>query len=143
VPGEYDLRWVGLITQVVRQQPVAAAQCTSEELQQRLTKLGQVMHDAGSAAAALRNQAMSPALKDALTLTEHLLARLHGGLMTSGLWNADPVATTDAAEVEAVDGELRFRLRRIERAVRLGAGLLTDEDAQRLDGLCRQLTISG
>ncbi|MDL2337536.1 MAG: HD domain-containing phosphohydrolase [Pseudomonadota bacterium] len=143
VPGEYDLRWVGLITQVVRQQPAAAAQCTSEELQQRLTKLGQVMHDAGSAAAALRNQAMSPALKDALTLTEHLLARLHGGLMTSGLWNADPVATTDAAEVEAVDGELRFRLRRIERAVRLSAGLLTDEDAQRLDGLCRQLTISG
>jgi hypothetical protein len=53
------------------------------------------------------------------------------------------VAAPDAAEVEAVEGELRLRLRRIERAVRLRAGLLTDEDARRLDDLCRQLTLRG
>jgi hypothetical protein len=63
--------------------------------------------------------------------------------MTSGLWSIDPVAAPDAAEVEAVEGELRLRLRRIERAVRLRAGLLTDEDARRLDDLCRQLTLRG
>ena len=143
VPGEYDLRFVGLITQVVRQQPTATAQRTTQELQERLAKLANVMHDASAATAALRGEAISAALKDALSLTEHLLARLHGGLMTSGLWNVDPVAAPDAAEVEAVEGELRFRLRRIERAVRLRAGLLTDEDAARLDGLCRQLTING
>ncbi|MBX9793239.1 MAG: HD domain-containing protein [Burkholderiaceae bacterium] len=143
VPGEYDLRWVGLITQVVRQQPIATAQRTADELQDRLAKLAEVMHDASAATTALRREAMSVALKDALTLTEHLLARLYGGLMTSGLWSVDPVAAPDAAEVEAVEGELRFRLRRIERAVRLRAGLLTDEDSRRLDGLCRQLTISG
>ena len=143
VPGEYDLRWVGLITQVVRQQPTASAQRTTDELQDRLAKLAEVMHDASDATSALRREAMSAALKDALTLTEHLLARLYGGLMTSGLWSVDPVAAPDAAEVEAVEDELRFRLRRIERAVRLRAGLLTDEDSQRLDGLCRQLTISG
>lgn len=143
VPGEYDLRWVGLITQVVRQQPTATAQRTTDELQDRLAKLAEVMHDASDATSALRREAMSAALKDALTLTEHLLARLYGGLMTSGLWSVDPVAAPDAAEVEAVEDELRFRLRRIERAVRLRAGLLTDEDSQRLDGLCRQLTISG
>ena len=143
VPGEYDLRFVCLITQVVRQQPTATAQRTTQELQERLAKLANVMHDASAATAALRGEAISAALKDALSLTEHLLARLHGGLMTSGLWNVDPVASPDAAEVEAVEGELRFRLRRIERAVRLRAGLLTDEDAARLDGLCRQLTING
>lgn len=143
VPGEYDLRWVGLIAQVVRQQPIATAQRTADELQDRLAKLAEVMHDASAATTALRREAMSVALKDALTLTEHLLARLYGGLMTSGLWSVDPVAAPDAAEVEAVEGELRFRLRRIERAVRLRAGLLTDEDSRRLDGLCRQLTISG
>ena len=143
VPGEYDLRFVGLITQVVRQQPTATAQRTTQELQERLTRLAAVMHDASTATTALRGTAISAALKDALSLTEHLLARLHGGLMTSGLWNVDPVAAPDAAEVEAVEGELRFRLRRIERAVRLRAGLLTDEDAARLDGLCRQLTING
>lgn len=143
VPGEYDLRWVGLITQVVRRQPTATAQRTTDELQDRLAKLAEVMHDASDATTALRRDAMSAALKDALTLTEHLLARLYGGLMTSGLWSVDPVAAPDAAEVEAVEGELRFRLRRIERAVRLRAGLLTDEDSRRLDGLCRQLTIDG
>ena len=36
VPGEYDLRWVGLITQVVRQQPTATAKRTAQELQERL-----------------------------------------------------------------------------------------------------------
>jgi HD superfamily phosphohydrolase YqeK len=143
VPGEYDLRFVGLITQVVRQQPTTTAQRTTQELQERLARLAAVMHDASTATAALRSTAISAALKDALGLTEHLLARLHGGLMTSGLWSVDPVAAPDAAEVEAVEGELRFRLRRIERAVRLRAGLLTDEDAVRLDGLCRQLTING
>ena len=51
--------------------------------------------------------------------------------------------SVDGTEIEAVEGELRVRLRRIERAVRLRAGLLTDEDAARLDGLCRQLTING
>ncbi|MEI2677467.1 MAG: HD domain-containing phosphohydrolase [Burkholderiaceae bacterium] len=143
VPGEYDLRWVGLITQVVRQQPTATAKRTAAELQERLTKLAEVMHDASTATATLRREATSAALKDALTLTEHLLARLQGGLMTSGLWSIDPVAAPDAAEVEAVEGELRLRLRRIERAVRLRAGLLTDEDARRLDELCRQLTLRG
>lgn len=143
VPGEYDLRWVGLITQIVRQQPAPMASRTAEELQARLAKLAEVMHDASAATAALRREAMSSALKDALTLTEHLLARLYRGLMTSGLWSVDPVAAPDAVEVEAVETELRFRLRRIERAVRLRAGLLTDEDGERLDRLCRHLTIGG
>jgi hypothetical protein len=37
---------------------------------------------------------------------------------------------------------LRYRLRRIERAVRLRAGLLTDQDTQRLDRVCQRLMIS-
>ena len=85
---------------------------------------------------------MSDDLKGALALTEHLLNRLRRGLTTTGLWHLDPVASPNAAEVEAVEGELRYRLRRIERAVRLRAGLLTDQDTQRLDRVCQRLMIS-
>ena len=133
VPGEYDLRWVGLITQVVREQPATRALREANELQSRLTALELVMRGAQAAAQELLAEAATPALRDALSLTEHLLSRLHGGLMTSGLWSLEEVATQDAAEVEAIEGELRARLRKIERAVRLAAGVLTDEDAARLD----------
>jgi len=142
VPGEFDLRWVGLIAQVVREQPPAVAHCRGDELTRRLTTLSNVMDDASDAAAALLHDAMSDDLKGALALTEHLLNRLRRGLTTTGLWHLDPVASPNAAEVEAVEGELRYRLRRIERAVRLRAGLLTDQDTQRLDRVCQRLTIS-
>lgn len=142
VPGEFDLRWVGLIAQVVREQPPAVAHCRGDELTRRLTTLSNVMDDASDAAAALLHDAMSDDLKGALALTEHLLNRLRRGLTTTGLWHLDPVTSPNAAEAEAVEGELRYRLRRIERAVRLRAGLLTDQDTQRLDRVCQRLTIS-
>ena len=142
VPGEFDLRWVGLISQVVREQPPAEAHCRAEELKARLATLSAVMDSASDAAAALLHEAVSDDLKGALALTEHLLNRLRRGLTTTGLWHTNPVALPNVAEVEAVEGELRFRLRRIERAVRLRAGLLTDQDSQRLDRVCERLTIS-
>jgi hypothetical protein len=142
VPGEFDLRWVGLISQVVREQPPTEAHCRADELKARLVTLSAVVDSASDAAAALLHEAVSDDLKGALALTEHLLNRLRRGLTTTGLWHDDPVNTVNAAEVEAVEGELRFRLRRIERAVRLHAGLLTDQDTQRLDRVCQRLTIS-
>lgn len=142
VPGEFDLRWVGLISQVVREQPPTEAHCRADELKARLATLSAVMDGASDAAAALLHEAVSDDLKGALALTEHLLNRLRRGLTTTGLWHADPVTLLNIAEVEAVEGELRFRLRRIERAVRLRAGLLTDQDTQRLDRVCQRLTIS-
>lgn len=142
VPGEFDLRWVGLIAQVVREQPPAVAHCRANELKTRLTRLSETMDDASETAAALLHEAMSDDLKRALALTEHLLNRLRRGLTTTGLWQLDPVSSPIAAEVEAVEGELRYRLRCIERAVRLRAGLLTDQDTQRLDRVCQRLRIS-
>ena len=46
----------------------------------------------------------------------------------------------DAAEVEAIEDELLFRLRSIERATRLRAGDLPPDEAQALDGLCQRLS---
>ena len=40
-------------------------------------------------------------MKDALTLTQHLLGRLRAGWYASGLWSTEAVTVQDAAEVEA------------------------------------------
>ena len=82
----------------------------------------------------------STALKDALTLSRHLLGRLRTGWFASGLWSAEAIAEQDAAEVEAVEDELYFRLRGIERAARLSAGQLSGPDAERLEQLCAEIS---
>jgi predicted flap endonuclease-1-like 5' DNA nuclease len=141
IPGEYDLHWMGLISSIASAQPSAVAVQLAEALRLRLTALDTAMRAAQAASQSLMTEAATPALKEALALTDHLLTRLHGGLVTSGLWSFTDVAPQDATEVEAIEGELRFRLRRIERAVRLRAGTLTDEDTARLDRMCRLLDI--
>ena len=71
------------------------------------------------------------------------LGRLRKGWSASGLWSADDVHAQDAAEIEAVEDELFFRLRSIERATLLRAGELPVADAQPLKRLCDQLTLTG
>ena len=78
-------------------------------------------------------------LKDALALSQYLLARLRTGWNASGLWSNASAATLDPAEVQAVEGELLFRLRAIERAAHLRAGELPPADAHRLNLLCDSL----
>jgi len=141
IPGEYDLHWMGLISNIAGAQPSAVALQPAEALRLRLTALDTAMRAAQAATESLTSEAATPSLKQALALTDYLLTRLHSGLVTSGLWSFADVTPQDAAEVEAIEGELRFRLRRIERAVRLRAGTLTDEDTARLDRLCRLLDI--
>ena len=80
--------------------------------------------------------AESPALKSALTLAQHLLGRLRAGWFASGLWSSEALLAQDAAEVEAIEDELFFRLRSIERATLLRAGELASDEARRLEHLC-------
>ena len=49
------------------------------------------------------------------------------------------MAGQDVAEVDAIEHELSFRLRAIERAARLRAGDLPEADARRLALLCDAL----
>jgi len=53
------------------------------------------------------------------------------------------VTSQDAAEVEAIEDELFFRLRAIERAALLRAGELPEVDAASLSVLCEALRASG
>lgn len=86
------------------------------------------------------DQSEAGPLKEALGLAEYLLSRLRRGWYASGLWNEETLTEQDAAEVEAVEDELLFRLRTIQRAALLRAGDLPEGDALRLNLMCESLS---
>jgi hypothetical protein len=86
--------------------------------------------------------AKAPTMKSALELAAHLLQRLRLGWNESGLWSAQAVAQVNAAEVEALEDEIYFRLRAIQRAALLHAGELPADEAAALGELCDSLAMS-
>ncbi|HEX6362962.1 MAG TPA: HD domain-containing phosphohydrolase [Albitalea sp.] len=132
VPGEFDLAWVGLLSAAARTQPAWSARLPVDEIRDRLARLDAALQSAQFGISTFMLAAETPALKDALGLAQHLLARLRTGWNTSGLWSPDAVQDQDAAEVEAVEDELRHRLCAIQRAAQLRAGELPPGDAERL-----------
>jgi len=139
VPGEFDLAWVGRIADAARHEPLLQGGYAPETLKLRLARLDGGMLAAQACATALVGSAESAALTGALALAEHLLGRLRTGWTASGLWCDEAVAGQDVAEVDAIEHELSFRLRAIERAARLRAGDLPEADARRLALLCDAL----
>jgi len=136
VPGEFDLGWVGSVAHAARTQPQLQATMGIEEVNARLARLGEALQSAQSNANALLAIAKTPSFKAAVELSTHLLARLRLGWNASGLWSAEAVAQQDTPEVEAIEDELLFRLRAIQRAALLCAGKLPDADAMLLNTLC-------
>ncbi len=143
VPGEFDLDWVGRIGEAAGSQPPLAGRLDLAHVQARLTRLDAAMQLAQQTTLALLPAAQTQPLRDALALAQHLLGRLRAGWAASGLWAAEAVAEQDAAEVEAVEDELFFRLHAINRAAQLRAGGLPPEDAARLGQLCDALQAIG
>ncbi len=139
VPGEFDLAWVGRIAEAARGEPALIGRYEPATLKARLARLDGGLTAAQTCAEALTGSAESGALKDVLALSSHLLGRLRTGWTASGLWCADSVAAQDAAELDAIENELSFRLRAIERAALLRAGELPPEDMNRLHLLCDSL----
>lgn len=139
VPGEYDLSWVGRITEAARAQPAAQAPLNTAEVQARLSRLDAALQHAQETLNTLLPAAETPAFKDALGLSQFLLHRLRTGWYASGLWSTEALAPQDVAEVDAVEDELHYRLHSIERAALLRAGALPPGDAERLVVLCAAL----
>ena len=139
VPGEFDLHWLAALEAAARAELPCRASITTAEVQGRLERLDAAMQAAERQAEELLKQAESPPLRNALLLSTHLLGRLRLGWNASGLWSAQAVSVQDAAEVEAIEDELIFRLRAIERAALLRAGELAPGDAARLGRLCEVL----
>lgn len=141
VPGEFDLHWVGQVSQAACAQPPQQAVMESADIQARLTALGDVLGKAEAKVAQHAAQASLPALQGALGLATFLLARLRTGWNESGLWNPEALVSADAAEVEALEDELYFRLRGVQRATLLLAGELPAPEAALLGELCESLAM--
>lgn len=139
VPGEYEQRWVGLIEDAARRQPTLQARLEVDEIQARLLRLEGTLQVAQDTVSSLLSITQSPSLHDALTLARHLLDRLEVGWNASGLGNTPSVAAQDAAEIEAVEDELLYRLGGIQRAALLHAGDLSDQESTLLSMLCNSL----
>ncbi len=143
IPGEFELGWVGGISDAARAQPVAHTALDTEEVQARLARLDTALRMAKEKVDEFAVSAESPAFQGAMTLAQYLLARLRTGWYASGLWSGEALQAQDVAEVDAVEDELFFRLRSIERAVLLRAGKLESDEARRLDGLCEAFRQAG
>ena len=142
VPGEFDLHWVGGIAKAARGELQNVCAQQPETLKLRLARLDAGLLAAQTCVDALAGSAESAALKDSLALADHLLRRLRTGWTAIGLWSTDTSAGHDVAELEAVENELSFRLRSVERAALLRAGELPDDDARRLSLLCDSLRLT-
>ncbi len=143
VPGEFDLGWIGPIAAGAGAAPGLRAQHDTAEVQARLARLDDGLKAAQDITSALLQRAQTPSMKDALALTQFLLSRLRKGWYASGLWSVDAVAAQDAPEVEAIEDELFYRLRSIDRAARLRAGEVSPVDGQLLALLCDCLADAG
>ncbi len=141
VPGEFDLNWVGKISQAACAQPPQKAVMESADIQARLGALSDVLTAAESNVSQLAARAELPALKSALDLSGFLLGRLRAGWNESGMWNPRAMASPDAAEVEAMEDEIYFRLRGVQRATLLIAGQLPPPEAAALGALCDSLAM--
>ncbi len=141
VPGEFDLHWVGRVSQATATQAPAQAVMEGADIQARLVALGEVLCAAESNVAALAALARSPALQQALALSQFLIARLRAGWNESGMWNPRALSGADAAEVEAVEDELYARLRGVQRATLRLAGELPAAEAATLGAFCDSLAM--
>ena len=132
IPGEFELDWVGFISQAVRTQPPLQAHLESTEIAYRWQALDHALQAAERSTEGLHKAAESAALKDAMGLAAHLLSRLRTGWNASGLWSQQDMTEQDVAELEAVEAELLYRLRCIQRAALLRCGTLSGQDAERM-----------
>jgi len=142
VPGEFDLHWVGPISHAASHGVQPQAVMDPADIEARLQALGAVVTSAQGKVAALQGEPASDGLHHALALSEFLLARLRLGWNESGMWNPQALSTADAAEVEAMEDEIYFRLRSVQRATLLLAGALPAAEAESLQTLCDSLTMA-
>lgn len=143
VPGEFDMDWVTEVAKVATIQGPPEDGLDLVVVQLRLERLDDALRRAQDHATALESRSEPGTLRETLALAQFLIGRLRAGWFASGLWSGAAVTSQDAAEVEAIEDELFFRLRAIERAVLLRAGDLPEVDAASLSGLCEALRASG
>ena len=141
VPGEFDLGWVGRVTRVASAQPAQDSVMDPADVRARLSALGELLTAAETNVAAVAGRSKLLAMTRALELARFLIGRLRAGWNESGLWSEDAMSPTVAAEVEAMEDELYFRLRGVQRATLLAAGTLPAEEAAVLQAVCESFAM--
>ncbi len=141
VPGEFDLAWIGRVSQAACAQAPQKSVMEPADIQSRLVALGDLLTAAEANVAVVTGRSRLLAMKKALELAQFLIGRLRAGWNESGLWNPNAMAAADAAEVEALEDELYFRLRGVQRATLLAAGELPAEEAAVLAAVCDSLAM--
>jgi hypothetical protein len=138
VPGEFDLTWVGHVARAARAQPELEPVIDPEDVCARRAALGEVLSAAERRVASLARDGESPGMRAALQVAAHLVGRIRAGWNESGLWHAT-AGDVDAGEVEAMEDELYFRLRGVQRTVLMRLDGLPAGDVERLRALCEAL----
>lgn len=138
VPGEFDLGWVGRLTRAARSQPALSPVMEPADIRARRAALSDVLEAAEQQVAAAAASA-SPAQQAACDTAAFLVSRLRAGWNESGLWHEQAAGGADAGEVEAMEDELYFRLRGVQRAVLMRAADLPAADAAVLRSLYESL----
>jgi HD domain len=141
VPGEFDQNWMGRVTQAASAQSPQKSVMEPADIQARLVALGDVLTAAETNVAAVAGRCKLLEMKKALELSQFLIGRLRAGWNESGLWNPEAMVAADAAEVEALEDELYFRLRGVQRATLLAAGKLPPEEAAVLNEVCESFAM--
>jgi len=140
VPGEFDVLLAGPLSAAARTVPPMTARQSLPEIQSALARLDIDLQETMIHVEGVLPGEPSAGLQRAADLSLYLLHKLRLGWNESGLWSPEAIGTVEAAEVEAVQVALRARLKEIERAARLAAGPLADDDEDRLNQLCAGLT---
>jgi hypothetical protein len=141
VPGEFDLGWVGRVSSVASAQPAAPSVMDPADVRARLSALDELLTAAETNVAAVAARSKLLAMTSALELARTLIGRLRTGWNESGLWHEDARSPTVAAEVEAMEDELYFRLRSVQRATLMAAGQLPTEEAAVLQAVCESFSM--
>jgi hypothetical protein len=79
VPGEFDLAWVGRLSESARDEPDLHPNLKSADVRMRLARLDAALAAAQDGVAAAKADGAAPSLLDALGLASHLLTRLRTG----------------------------------------------------------------
>ena len=140
IPGEFDDRLAGPLSEAARRGQPLLAKHSLEELRADLSRMNVGLQTSLNRLEASIPPMPSAGLQRAADISRHLLMRLRSGWNESGLWSPDAIGPEQVAEVEAIQETLRQRMRTIERAARLSAGELSDDEAEHLDHMCACLT---
>ena len=146
IPGEYPLKWIGLIASAAQRanENLGGGEAAGAADASALRNLGAHLSDCLALASATGAQAGSDTVRRAAAKAQHLLERLRAGWNTMGLWSAsnDELPPDQYFEQRMAQRELRYRMRYIQRECLWPVRTLAPDDAAALAPLWQALSVT-